>query len=233
MVNRYNKGQYLTPDDEIKLTGRANEAEFLNAPQNKNGGFVQQNNHQRIQEEYNQFTQQPGPPLKTTLGIIKELKESVSHDKSNETNYSGPSQNFKSIYKKIDDELKEPNKVLLEDYKGNLNSIGPGQAREHVENIQVNNFKEDIINRDSIKLHGTKNKMGNGESNMGYYQLNTLKESEGRIIPGSSIVSNSPNQFNKDIKGKDTLKIRPNIDNYKVNLNNSLVIPHVSNYNKY
>ena len=212
-VNSIKNGLIYKNNDQLRETYGSQEQEYITSPHNQDKGIVLTNEHQRLADIKENLVPNLGP-CKENRGYIKEINETRIHDKSNETNYMGTYKDSKFTYTDMQDKPKETNIVLIKDYKGNTSKGGAGQSRNMYDNIQVNNYREDITKRDNRDLYGSKNLFGSGQDMIGDVRLNTLKESKGQFGIASANISNSPKITDYNIKSKNQLQGRLNINQH-------------------
>ena len=224
----YNQGLVYNNNDQLRETYGGQEQEYYTAPNNQDRGYIMNNEHQRLGEIKEHLVPNLGPG-RNNKGVIHKITDGArGEDKSNETNYIGGYRDSNFTYKGMQDEPRETNIVLVEDYKGNSSAHGPGQSRDAFENITINNSKQDVMNRQNIKLFGGKSMVGSSKDTIGYVKMNTLKESEGSFGPATANVSNTPEIINRNIRGKELLQSRSNINQHTATIleNNPLHIKY-------
>ena len=227
-VNLVRSGVLYKNNDKVRETYGGQEQEYYTAPNNQDRGYVLQPESERLGEIKEPLVPNVGP-ARNNKGVIHEITDGARGiDKSKETNYSGGYTDPKSTYKTMDDELRETNIVLVEDYKGNSSAHGPGESRDAFKDITINNSKQDITNRENREIFGGKSMVGSSKDTFGHVKLNSLKESEGSFGPPTANVSNTPEIINRNIREKELLQSRSNINQHTATIleNNPLHIKY-------
>lgn len=206
-----NQGIIYNNDDKLKETYGGQEQGFYNAPNNQDRGHVLQPESERLGEIIENLVPTVGP-ARNNKGIIHEITDgSRGYDQAKETNYIGAHKDSKFTYKGMDDELREKNIVLIEDYKGHSSANGPGESRDAFEKITINNNKQDITKRENMEILGMKSNKGSSTNTIGNVKMNTLKEMEGIIGAPKANNTNGPN-LNEISTNKIQVQTRSNIN---------------------
>ena len=215
-VNQVRSGFLYKNNDELRETYGGQEQHIYNAPNNQDRGYVLKPESERLGEIVENLVPNVGP-ARNNKGIIHEITDNPrGHDQSNETNYSGGYRNSNFTYKTMDDELRETNVVLVEDYKGHSSANGLGESRDAFEDFTVNNYRQDITNRENMEIFGIKSNRGSSKDTFGSVTLNTLKENKGNIGAPKALYSSSPINLG-NTRGKEQLHVRSNINPHLTN----------------
>ena len=212
-------------------TGREIQNENLGIANNQNTGYYYYNGQDArpTDREYN--TNYVGSGTDSAQGYVYMNGQQANNTnrENTSTQYSGVSFNSKSTYLKQTDETRPSmvDEVMMKDYKGHQSSIGVGQSRDHVNNFTSDDRREIITNIQNRELPPMNNIIGTGVENYGQSTTDTMRENNTSIQIPKAINTNSYQIYDYNVRNKETLNARNNINPYITTVNNGN--PYVNN----
>lgn len=197
-------------------TTRDNENEYIGHGQSTQTGYVYENYQPANPTGRENDVIHLGAGTDTSRGYTYQNGQLANETNRQNTSvsYNGVAMNSKSTYLAQPDETRAPmvEDVLAKDYKGVSSTIKTTQSRDFFKTFTSDDRRELVTNIKDREVNGLNKPLNVGANDYGKTSSNMLRETESAVIIPQAQVSNSYKIFDYNVRNKDRLNKRINID---------------------